>query len=257
MSFSRRFRPLPLSQVQINGKFWSGLQRTIVDKSLPNQWAQLESTRRLNNFRAAAGETSGQFKGLWFNDSDVYKWVEAAAYALAIFPSAPDLRGHVEEAISLIGAAQEASGYINTFFQLKHPTLKWRNLGTMHEMYCGGHLIEAGVALFESTGDRRLLDIGRRFADHLASIFGPGLRRGFCGHPEIEWALIRLSDATGDQSYRELARWMVDERGQTPPRLLAPVVLVAELARRPLNGRGAVRRPRARSRHRAGMALRP
>jgi hypothetical protein len=208
-------RPLPLSQIRLTDPFWSRWQRVLVQKTLPAQYEQTVKTGRLTNFRRAAGLEEGSFEGLWFNDSDVYKWIEACAYALSVNDDTT-VRTQMNEGIEAVVAAQQPDGYINTFFQLKHPDLKWRNLNTMHEMYCGGHLIEAGVALFECLGDRRLLDVGVRFADHVMSIFGPGKRRGYCGHQEIELALIRLARATGREEYREFARWMVEERGKSP-----------------------------------------
>lgn len=211
-------RGLPLRNIRLTDPFWSRWQKTLVEKTLPSEFEQIVETGRLANFtRVAAGE-SGGFEGYYFNDSDTYKWLEACAYALAARPDldASRVRTQMEEAISAIQSAQEPSGYINTFFQLNHPGLKWRNLNSLHEMYCGGHLIEAGVALFECLGDRRMLDVSIRFADHVAELFGPNARRGYCGHQEIELALVRLSRATGDDRYADLARWMVEERGKRP-----------------------------------------
>lgn len=233
-------RRLPLADIRLTDPFWSRWQRVLCDVTIEAEYGKLVETGRLQNFINAAkaaghGEaataalcdqtaarvdpTQGGFTGYYFNDSDVYKWCEAAAYALvhsdAGSPSHQLIRARLDEVIAVIAAAQEPDGYLNTFFQIKHPHLKWRNLLAMHEMYCAGHLIEAGVALFE-TGDRRLLDIGIRFADHIMSIFGPGKRRGYCGHEEIELALIRLANATAKPKYREFARWMIEERGRGP-----------------------------------------
>ncbi|MGV3617141.1 MAG: glycoside hydrolase family 127 protein [Fimbriimonas sp.] len=215
MTLRRRMRSLPLAQIRLTDPLWARYQRILLETTLPHEYAQLVETGRLANFhRAAKGE--GEFEGrFWFNDSDVYKFIEACAYALAVGRSAAVQR-QMDECIEAVVAAQEPSGYINTFFQLGHPDLKWRNLNTMHEMYCGGHLIEAGVALYESLGDRRLLDVSVRFADHVMSVFGPEGRRGYCGHQEIELALLRLAQATGQAKYREYARWMVEERGKHP-----------------------------------------
>jgi len=208
-------RSLPLSQIRITDPFWSRYQRVLLDTTLPAEYEQIVKTGRLSNFHRAAGKEPGDFQGLWFDDSDVYKYVEACAYALATGKS-DTVRRQMDETIDAIVAAQESDGYLNTFFQLRHPDLKWRNLNTMHEMYCGGHLIEAGVAVFESLGDRRLLEVSTKFADHVMSIFGPEGRSGYCGHQEIELALLRLSAATRDPKYREYARWMVEERGKRP-----------------------------------------
>lgn len=215
MSFKRAMRSLRLSQVKLTDPFWKRWQDQLVEVTLPAQFEQLVSTGRIANFERAAGKAEGAFEGLWFNDSDVYKFVEACAYALAVRDD-PKVRECLERCTKAIEEAQELDGYINTCFKLKHPHLRWRNLNMMHEMYCGGHLIEAGVAVFENLGDRRLLDVSIRFADNVMSVFGPEKRLGYCGHEEIELALVRLSEATDDPKYREFARWMVEARGQRP-----------------------------------------
>ena len=214
MSLQRRMHSLPLSDIKLTDSFWRHWQGVLIDVTLPTQFEQLIGTGRIANFEKAAAK-SGEFEGLWFNDSDVYKFAEASAFALTIRDDKV-VRGNLDTVIRAIQTAQEPDGYLNTFFQLNHPGLKWRNLNMMHEMYCGGHLIEAGVAVFECLGDRRLLDVSIRFADHLASIFGPDKRLGYCGHEEIELSLLKLARATGNQKYSELARWMVEVRGHSP-----------------------------------------
>ena len=215
MSLQRRMRSLALADIQITDTFWSRWQKVLVEVTLPTQFQQLVDTGRLANFERAAGKGTGDFEGLWFNDSDVYKFAEASAYALTIRDDTT-VRSNLNAAIDVIQAAQQEDGYINTFFQVRHPNMKWRNLNMMHEMYCGGHLIEAGVAVFDSLGDRRLLDVSIRFADHVMSLFGPDKRVGYCGHEEIELALIKLAQATGESKYRDFARWMVEARGYSP-----------------------------------------
>jgi hypothetical protein len=215
MTFRPVLRSLPLTSIKIIDPFWRAWIETLRDVTLPHEFAEIEKTGRLDNFLKAAGKMDGDHIGRYFNDSDVYKWLEAAAYALLLGQDAK-LQELVDRATVAVANAQEPSGYLNTFFQLKHPDLKWRNLGAMHEMYCAGHLFEAGVAMFECTGDRRLLDVSIKFADHLASIFGPGKRIGSCGHEEIELALFRLAGATGNESYSSLSKWMIEMRGRRP-----------------------------------------
>ncbi len=214
MPFRRVMRRIPLQCIELTDPFWSNRQRVLAETSLPLQWEHLESTGRLENFRRAA-EQKGEFQGLWFNDSDVYKWAEACAYVLA-HQSNPKIREKLDELIRLIAAAQCPDGYLNTYFQLKFPDLRWCNLNMMHEMYCGGHLIEAGVAINQALHDDRLLEVGVKFADHVMSIFGPDKRVGYCGHEEFELALIKLADETNEQKYRDFARWMVEVRGSRP-----------------------------------------
>lgn len=207
-------RSLPLRDVRITDPFWSRYHRAQLEKGLLAQYEQIVQTGRIRNFERAAQSDTG-FEGYRFNDSDVYKWLEAAAYGL-LHGDSPKLRQAIDEALTAIASAQEPTGYLNTYMQMVHPDFKWRNLIAMHEMYCAGHLIEAAVALEECIGDKRLLDVAVKFADHIASIFGPGKRRGSCGHQEIELALIKLAQTTGNASYRELANWMVEDRGQRP-----------------------------------------
>jgi len=226
-------RSLPLNAVRLTDPFWSRYVKVLIEETLPLQFEQLEKTARFANFRRAAGQEEGNHEGIYFNDSDVYKYIEACAYALtsardiASSPALEKVRSQMDIAIDTVISAQEPDGYLNTFFQLKHPDLKWRNLHSMHEMYCEGHLIEAAVAVFIELGDRRLLDTAIRFANHTMSVFGPsdkpsgypkwtGTQRGYCGHEEIELALIKLTDATGDPVYRAFAEWMVEERGHSP-----------------------------------------
>lgn len=215
MDFRRKMIPLPLSEVKLTDRFWTRRQKALIEAGLESQYQQIVQTERLENFHRAARGESGTYVGKIFNDSDVYKWLEACAYALVIHPQS-EIKDRVNECVQAIVAAQQSDGYINTFLQVNHPHLKWRNLNAMHEMYCGGHLIEAGVALDQATGDRRLLDVAIRFADHVADSFGPSRRKGYCGHEEIEYALIRLAEHTAQPKYRELSQWMVLQRGSRP-----------------------------------------
>jgi DUF1680 family protein len=152
-----------------------------------------------------------------FGDSDPAKWLEAACYALTTHPD-PPLAALVDQVTDKIIAAQQPDGYLNTHFIVTQPEMRWKNLRDWHEMYCAGHLIEAAIAHHQATGDPKLLAALCRYADHIDEHFGaePGKRRGYDGHPEIELALVRLYHATGEQRYLQLARYMVEERGQSP-----------------------------------------
>jgi len=208
-------RPLSPDRVRLTDSFWAPRQLQISEATLPQQFEKLEESHRLRNLRIAAGKEEGDFYGFYFNDSDVYKWMEAVAYSLKNHDS-KKLRDQLDVAVAVIQEAQEESGYIDSFFQIRHPKLKLKNLNSMHEMYCAGHLVEAGVALAASIGDRRILDVALKFTHYLMSVFGPGKRRGYPGHEEIELALIKLSEFLREPEYREFARWMVDERGKRP-----------------------------------------
>lgn len=184
--------------------------------TLPQQFDQIANkTGRLENFRRAAKGELGGHQGIYYDDSDVYKWLEACAYALADADDAR-LRSLVDEVADYVLAAQMDDGYLNTYFQLEHPELRFRNLAMMHELYCMGHFIEAAVAFDESLGDNRLLDAAHKMLDLLATEFGEGGRPGFCGHEEIELALVRLGVHTGRSKAIDLARRMIDARGARP-----------------------------------------
>lgn len=212
-------RPLDARFVSLTDPFWRARQEAIFDVGLRAQLEQIESTGRLENFRRCARGERGGHQGRYYDDSDVYKWLEAAAYALQHRPDHP-IRPCVEEVVSVVEKAQETSGYIDTFFQLMHPDKKFTNLSAMHELYCMGHLIEAGVAHRQAFGESGLYRVAKRAADHIAATFGTGRRLGFCGHEELELALIRLDEcefgAGTRGEYWRLAKWMIDQRGRRP-----------------------------------------
>ena len=150
-------------------------------------------------------------------DSDIGKWIEAAAYTLATRRDA-DLEALIDDIVARIEAAQQPDGYFNSYFQRRAPEAKWSNLRDWHELYCAGHLMEGAVAYAAATGKRRLLDAMCRYADLIARIFGRGERQrhGYCGHEEIELALVKLARFTGEARYMDLARYFIDERGRQP-----------------------------------------
>ena len=185
---------------------------------LARQFEQCEVTGRLRNFERAAGRLEGKFEGRYYNDSDVYKWLEAASYALGRAPSA-ELQGCMDRVIDLIRAAQRPDGYINTYFSGSQASWRYRNLTDEHELYCMGHLIQAGVAHRRSTGSDRLFEVVVRAADHICETFGPEGRPEPDGHPEIELALVELARETGNDAYLKQAVFFLDQRGADPPHL--------------------------------------
>jgi len=211
-----RLRPLSLDAVTIDDTFWAPRRRVNHAVTLPAQYAQLEQTGRLHNLRRAAGQEQGAFEGRFFNDSDVYKWLEAAAWVLATERD-ERLQAQVDDLIALIAAAQDADGYLDTYFTFARVPERWTDLAVMHELYCAGHLIQAAVAHHRARGRRDLLDVAVRLADHIVATFNPMGRQGADGHPEIEMALVELSRDTGDERYRHQAQFFVDQRGQHPP----------------------------------------
>ncbi len=208
-----RLRSFPLGSIAITGGFWLNKQEINRQVSLRHGYRQLERAGNFNNFRLAAGVGVGEYKKPVFMDSDVYKWLEAVACDLANVRD-PELECMADEAIALIVAAQLPDGYLNTYYQVNKLDQRWTNLDHDHELYCAGHLFEAAVAMHRATGDQRLLDVACRFADHIASVFGPDKRPGAPGHPEVELALVELYRETGERRYLELASFFVDQRGK-------------------------------------------
>lgn len=209
-------RPVSLTQVHLNDTFWTPRREINHKLTLPSQYQQCEVSGRLDNFRRAAGLQAGEFHGRFFNDSDIYKWLEAAAWVLATETDAV-LESQVNAVIELVAAAQEDDGYLNTYFMFERTAERWTDLVVKHELYCAGHLIQAAVAHHRATGSRALLDVAIRFADLITATFGPDARHGACGHPEIEMALVELARDTGDERYLRQAQFFIDQHGQQPP----------------------------------------
>jgi DUF1680 family protein len=217
-------KSLPLSAISIDDQYWNRYTSLIPDKAIPYQWKMLNDqipdtppSHCLKNFRIASGEEKGKRQGTLWQDSDAAKWLEAVAYSLASRPD-PELEKTADEVIALIGRAQEADGYLDTYFSLDHPEEKWKNLTEGHELYCAGHFIEAAVAYHETTGKKAFLEIVCRLADLICKTFGQeeGQIHGYPGHPEIELALVRLYHATGIKKYLDTAKYFVNERGNSP-----------------------------------------
>jgi len=214
--------PVPFTHVQLEDAFWAPRLETNRTVSVPYALRMNEETGRVDNFRKAARLMTGPHKGRRFNDSDVYKAMEAAAYTLRLHPDA-SLEKTLDDLIALIAQAQEPDGYLFTTRtnDPAHPAPgagpeRWSNLRVSHELYNVGHMYEAAVAHFQATGKRTFLDIAEKNAALLLRTFGsgPGRRRGFPGHQEIEIGLAKLYRATGNRAYLDLAKFFLDERGR-------------------------------------------
>ncbi len=182
--------------------------------SLDHSLNMLDKTGNLANFDLVARNKREGYKGPVFSDSDLYKTLEAVSYSLATDPD-PELDKRLDAIIARMGAAQRADGYLNTWYEVNAPDKRFTNLEDHHELYCGGHLFEAAAAHYQATGKKNLLNIATRYADLLCKTFGdgPGQRPGYCGHPEVELALVKLSNVTGEQKYFLLAKHFLDTRG--------------------------------------------
>lgn len=204
--------PVNFSHVTITDPFWKNKMETVADATLYAcvNYTQ-DKTGRIRNFeKAAAGR--GKHEGIYYDDSDVYKALEAIAYSLKNHPD-EKLQATADEWIDKIAAAQLPDGYLNTYYQLTGLDKRWSDM-EKHEDYCAGHLIEAGIAYYNTTGKDKLLLTATRFADHIDSVFRRQNRPWVSGHQEIELALMKLYHQTGNKRYVQLAEWFLDQRGR-------------------------------------------
>ncbi len=205
---------VPFTNVTITDRFWAPRQATNRETSLAYSLDMLEKSGNLTNLDTAARGAREGFIGPVFADSDTFKALEAIAYSLATHPD-PALEARLDAIIARVAAAQRPDGYLNTWYEVNEPDRRFTNLRDNHELYCAGHLFEAAAAHVAATGKRTLLDVATKYADLLCATFGsgPGQRMGYCGHPEVELALIKLWRVTGERRYFDLARFFVTSRG--------------------------------------------
>ncbi len=211
-SLNARLHPVPVQAVHLGEGFWTARRKVTTEHSLPTMLALLEEHGVVDNFRRLAGRLDIPRKGPLYTDSDLYKWIEAAAWALASNETSDadkqKLRGDIDSLTNNIVAAQEPSGYLNTYFVGDKVHLRFTDLLHSHEDYCLGHLLQAGIAYYRATGNRRLLDAGIRFADYIVENFGANKKPFVTGHPELEMALVELFRTTGDTKYLEFTRYL-------------------------------------------------
>lgn len=216
-----QLRAVGFTDVVIADEFWAPRMETNRKVTVPYDFKKCEETGRIDNFAKAGGLMEGEFEGIYFNDSDLYKVVEGAAYSLKIHPD-PELEKYVDGVIDKIAAAQWEDGYLYTFYSLpeRQPEKRWTDVQHKHELYCAGHFFEGAVAYYQATGKRKILDVAIRLADYIDSVFGPGKRHDVSGHEEIEIGLVKLYRVTGNEKYLKLAKFFLDERGQSERREL-------------------------------------
>ena len=247
-------RPLSIRNVQVTDAFWKKEMELIRKEVVPYQWEALNDRIAdaapsfcMHNFKTAAKQNrekrelgrdfsepvytfrgfealpenpahlEDQFYGFVFQDSDFYKWIEAVGYCLAWAPD-PELERIADEAVEIVCAAQQEDGYLDTYYILNGKDKIFTNIRNHHELYCLGHLLEGAIAYYQSTGKRKLLDAACRFADYVASYFGEedGKCKGYPGHEIAEMALLRLYELTGEEKYRNLSCFFLNERGKRP-----------------------------------------
>ncbi|WP_460767115.1 glycoside hydrolase family 127 protein [Niabella terrae] len=203
--------PVDFSRVEIRDAFWTPKLKTVATATLDACVSYTANkTGRIRNFEKAA-KKQGKHEGIYYDDSDVYKALEAIAYSLKNNPD-PALEAIADSWIDKIAAAQLPDGYLNTYYILTDINQRWTDM-SKHETYCAGHLIEAGIAYYNTTGKDRLLQTGIRFAEHIDSVFRLANRHWAPGHQEIELALMRLYHHTGEDRYLKLADWFLQQRG--------------------------------------------
>ncbi len=219
-SSNARLRPVPISAVRVGAAgFWHHWREVVRDVSLERQFEHCEHTGRLDNFRRASGRKEvPEYSGLFFNDSDVYKLLEAACYGL-IEGVSDSVARWIDLAIDEIAAAQRDDGYINSYFTFERENQRYQDLCNQHELYCMGHLIQAGIAHRRASGSEKLFDVAVRAADHICRTFGRGRLELTDGHQEIELALVELARETGNHTYLDQALFFLEMRGQPQSRL--------------------------------------
>lgn len=225
MPRKNRHLPVAFTAVELKDRLWAPRQRAVRERTVPFLYGQMVKIGTIEalDVTKPPGPLAFPYRknntstSVMYWDSDIAKWIETASYTLATHPD-PALEALIDEVVARIARAQEPDGYFNSFFQRREPAKKWSNLRDWHELYCIGHMIEAAVAHNQATGKTNLLDIVRRQVDLVAKLFGPneGQKRGYCGHEEIELALVRLYRLTGERRYLDLASYFIDERGRQP-----------------------------------------
>ena len=220
----RKYHPVDFTRVSLTGAFWAERLETVLTRTIPSQYAKLESEGLLESLelkdpppplripRMHGGHTHQVF---W--DSDIGKWIEAASYALR-HRRDPVIEAQIEAITDRFESAQLPDGYVNFWYQGHELHLRWTNLRDRHELYNCGHLLEGAIAYFQATGRRRLLAVMERYLDHIRRTFGTGeaQKRGYPGHQEIEIALVKLYHLTGERKQLDLATYFINQRGAQP-----------------------------------------
>ena len=220
---TKKLNLLPLKALNVDDFFWNKYTGLVTKEIIPYQWkalndevADAEPSYCIDNFKVAAGLKEGTFHGWVFQDTDLAKWLEAVAYSLSYEPNEV-LEKLADDAIDLVGKAQQENGYINTHFSILHPGKQYCNLKEGHELYTTGHFIEAAIAYYEVTGKDKFLNIMKKNADLICEVFHTEkYKNAVPGHEEIELALMKLADVTGDDKYSDMAKDFVDRRGTEP-----------------------------------------
>jgi len=203
--------PVSFENIKIEDNFWSPRLKKVQETTIKTCLDKCEATGRISNFLKAAGLMGGDFEGMYFNDSDVYKVLEGVAYSLVNQPN-KELEKRADDIIDIIASAQEADGYLVAYFTLSKTEKRWTDM-ERHEDYCLGHMLEAAIAYKHATGKNKFLQVAIKMADHFISIVGPRRKHWVPGHQEIELALVKLYKETKEKKYLNFANWLLEERG--------------------------------------------
>ncbi|MHC4727519.1 MAG: glycoside hydrolase family 127 protein [Planctomycetota bacterium] len=208
-------KPVAFNRVLVNDDFWTPRLETNRKVTIPYAFKKCEETGRIRNFEKAAGLMKGKHEGIYFNDSDVYKIMEGAAYSLRVYPETM-MQLYLDKVIKIMDAAQWEDGYLFTFYSVpqRQPDKLWTNIERIHEQYCVGHMYEAAVAHYQVTGEKSFLNIAMQNADLICDTFNPDNRTDPPGHQEIEIGLCKLYRATGREKYLKQAKFFLDQRGR-------------------------------------------
>lgn len=200
--------PVPVRAVTLGDGFWSERRKVNVERSLPTMLTLIEEHGAVDNFLRLEGKSKAPRKGPRYTDSDVYKWMEAVAFVLQSGDN-PKLRADFDRLTGIILAAQEPSGYLNTFYQDDLKSARFKEMYRSHELYCLGHMLQAAIAYYRATGNRALMDGGIRYVDYLISISGPGKMPLLTGHPELEMSLVELYRTTNERRFLDFAAYLL------------------------------------------------
>jgi DUF1680 family protein len=208
-------KPVPFNTVRVKDDFWTPRLETSRNITIPYCFEKCEETGRIRNFEKAAGLMEGKHEGIYFNDSDVYKVMEGAAYSLQVHPETM-MRLYLDKVIKVMDGAQWEDGYLFTFYSIhqRQPEKLWTNVQSIHEQYCVGHMYEAAVAHYQVTGNKLFLNVATQNADLICDVFNAEQRTDPPGHQEIEIGLCKLYRATGNEKYLNQAKFFLDQRGR-------------------------------------------
>jgi hypothetical protein len=202
-----KLHSVPIRAVTMGDGFWAARMRTNVEESIPTLLELLEEHGVVDNFRRLSGRKNAGRRGPLYTDSDLYKWMEAVAFVLQS-GDRPQLHETLDKLIGDVLAAQEPSGYLNTYYVGERAKVRFSEMYRSHELYCLGHLLQAGIAYHRATGDRKLLEGGIKYADYVLETLGPEKKPALTGHPEFEMALVELYRTTGDRRYLDFANYL-------------------------------------------------